>query len=59
MSGVIADAAVQSEARKIILPKYGIRKFKAKNFELATLRHLCLRPKEIDYDSVTCNPEKT
>ena len=33
----LADAAVQSEARKIILPKYGIREFKAKNFELATL----------------------
>ena len=47
MSGVIADAAVQSEAWTIILPKYGIRKFKAKNFQLATLRHVCLRPKEI------------
>ena len=35
--GFLADAAVQSEARKIILPKYGIREFKAKNFELATL----------------------
>ena len=33
----LADAAVQSEARKITLPKYGIREFKAKNFELATL----------------------
>ena len=43
----LADAAVQSEARKIILPKYGIREFKAKNFELATLVHVFLRPKEI------------
>ena len=33
----LADAVFQSEARKIILPKYGIRKFKAKNVELATL----------------------
>ena len=32
-----ADEAIQSEARKITLPKYGIREFKAKNFELATL----------------------
>ena len=26
-SGFLADAAVQSEERKIILPKYGIREF--------------------------------
>ena len=32
-----ADAAVQSEARKIALHKYCIREFKAKNFELGTL----------------------
>ena len=36
----LAGAAVQSEARKIILPKYGVREFKAKNFELATLMHV-------------------
>ena len=39
--------AVQSEARKIILPKYGIRELEAKNFELATLIHVFLRPREI------------
>ena len=33
----LADAAVQSDAQKITLHKYGIREFKAKNFELATL----------------------
>ena len=36
----LAGAAVQSEARKVILPKYGIREFKAKNFELATLTNV-------------------
>ena len=36
----LADAAVQSEVRKIILPKYGIREFKAKTFELVTLIHM-------------------
>ena len=36
----LAGAAVQSETRKVILPKYGIREFKAKNFELATLIHV-------------------
>ena len=46
-SGFLADSAVQSEVRKIILPKYGIREFKAKTFELATLIHVCLQPKEI------------
>ena len=39
-SGFLADAAVQSEARKIILPKYGIREFTAENFGLATLIHV-------------------
>ena len=34
------QARVQSEARKVILLKYGIREFKAKNFELATLIHV-------------------
>ena len=42
-----ADEAVKSEVRKIILPKYGIREFKAKTFELATLVHVCLQPKKI------------
>ena len=42
----LADAAVQSEVRKIILPRYGIREFKAKTFELATLVHVCLQPKK-------------
>ena len=46
-SGFLADAAVQSEGRKIILPKYGIREFEAKTFELATLVHVCIQPKEI------------
>jgi len=45
--GFLADAAVQSEARKIILPQYGIREFKAKNFELPTLIRVFLLPKEI------------
>ena len=35
--GFLADAAIQSDARKITLPKYGIKKLKTKNFELATL----------------------
>ena len=35
-----ADEAVKSEVRKIILPKYGIREFKAKTFELVTLIHM-------------------
>ena len=39
-SGFLAGAAFQSETRKIILPKYGIREFKAKNFELTTLIHV-------------------
>ena len=34
-----------------ILPKYGIREFKAKNFELATPILVCLRPKEGLYAS--------
>ena len=41
----LAGVAVQLKARKI--GKYGIREFKAKNFELVTLIHICLRPKEI------------
>ena len=43
--GFLAHAAVQLEARKIILPKSGIREFQG--FELAMLIHVCLRPKEI------------
>ena len=43
----LADAAVQSEARKIILPKYGTREFKTENFELSRLIHLFLRPKDM------------
>ena len=52
----LADAAVQSEAWKIILPKYGIREFEATNFELATLIHVFLRPKEIVswHDGIIC-----
>ena len=40
LSPKMAKTAVQSEARKIMLPKYGIRELKAKNFELATLIHV-------------------
>ena len=40
MLGFLADAAVQAESWKIILPKYGIRDSKAKNFELAALIHV-------------------
>ena len=40
MLGFLADAAVQAESWKIILPKYGIRESKAKNFELAALIHV-------------------
>ena len=52
----LADAAVQSEAWKIIFPKYRIREFEAKNFELATLIHVFLRPKEIVswHDGIIC-----
>ena len=47
MLGFLANAAVQSEARKIMLPKYGIREFNAKTFAFATLIHLRLQPIEI------------
>ena len=35
------------DARKITLPKYGIKELKTKNVELAMLIHVCLQPKEI------------
>ena len=37
MLGFLAHVAVQSESRKIISPKYGIREFRAENFELPNL----------------------
>ena len=51
MLGFLADAAVQSEARKIILPKYGIREFKAKNFELVTL-HMYFYGRKISFRGI-------
>ena len=47
MLGFLADAAIHSDARKITLLKYGIKELKTKNFVLAMLIHVRLRPKEI------------
>ena len=46
MLRILADIAVWSEARNFFCPNI-IREFEAKNFELVTLIHVCLRPKEI------------
>ena len=40
MPRILADVAVQSEARKLFLPKCGIRELKPKNFELVMYRRL-------------------
>ena len=40
MLGFLVDAAVQSEAQKIILPKYGITEFKVKILSLQRLLYM-------------------
>ena len=45
-SGFLADAAVQSEVQKIILPKYGISQIQALSLQHLYI-HVCLQPKEI------------
>ena len=69
--GFLVDAAVQSEARKIILPKYGIREFKAKILSLQRLLYMYVYDRKksfrgikdkvimLNYSDIKCNPGKT
>ena len=69
--GFLVDAAVQSEVRKIILLKYGIREFKAKILSLQRLLYMYVYDRKklfrgkkdkvimLNYSDIKCNPGKT